>query len=136
MMTSCKNNSMQENSDSNQDFIKIEVQNLIEWNEPNGDGCMVSDMITKDGWKVGYMFRDEPLPDHPDSGWYFYKGDEDEDYCNDTNNFHIFKLNTICNYDPDILPYLHSPIGTHLIRTSDGKFIADDGSMSIHMEKQ
>ncbi len=52
-------------------FIDKEVKELIQWNEPNGDGCMVSDMITKEGWKVGYMFRDEPLPDQPDSGWHF-----------------------------------------------------------------
>ena len=116
-------------------FIDIDVKELIEWHEPNGDGCMVSDMITKEGWKVGYMFRDEPLPNNPDSGWCLYKGDEDEAYSNDPNNFHVFKLNTICNYDPNIIPYLNSPIGTHLIRNADGKFIADDGS-SIHMEKQ
>lgn len=128
-----KNNSV---SGPDNDFLKIDVKELIDWNEPNGAGCFVSDMITKEGWKVGYMFREEPLPDRPDSGWYFYKGDEDEEYSNDPNNFHIFHINTICNYDPDIIPYLYSPVGTHLIRTSDGKFIVDDGSAPIHMEKQ
>ncbi len=97
---------------------------------------MVSDMITKEGWKVGYMFRDEPLPDQPDSGWHFYKGDENEEYSNEPNNFHVFKLNTICNYDHDIIPYLNSPVGTYLIRTSDGKFIPDDGTLPICTEKQ
>lgn len=121
---------------SKKGFINKEVKELIQWNEPNGDGCMVSDMITKEGWKVGYMFRDEPLPDQPDSGWHFYKGDENEEYSNEPNNFHIFKLNTICNYDPDIIPYLNSPVGTYLIRTSDGKFIPDDGTLPICMEKQ
>ena len=38
------------------DFIKIEVKNLIDWHGGNGDGCFVSDMITKEGYKVGYMY--------------------------------------------------------------------------------
>nr|WP_159649229.1 DUF2185 domain-containing protein [Erysipelothrix aquatica] len=54
-------------------FIKLHVRNLIEWDESTDDGCIVSDMITKEGWKVGYMFRDEPNPDYPDSGWRFLK---------------------------------------------------------------
>ena len=35
-------------------FIDIEIKDLIEWNEPNGEGCLVSDKITKEGYKVGY----------------------------------------------------------------------------------
>lgn len=118
------------------DFLKISVKPLIDWNEPNGEGCIASDMITKEGWKVGYMFRDEPLENQPDSGWHFFKGDESDEYSNNVSNFHVFALNTICNYDPEIIPYLKCPVGTHLIRTTGGKFIEDDGSMEIHFEKQ
>ena len=78
-------------------FLDIKVKKLIEWNEPNGEGCIVSDRITKDGMKVGYMYRDEPNTDYPDSGWCFFAGDEDEEYSNDPNNQHVFALNTICN---------------------------------------
>ena len=118
------------------EFLKIDVKPLIDWNEPNGEGCIASDMITKEGWKVGYMFRDEPLDNQPDSGWHFFKGDESEAYSNDASNFHAFALNTICNYDQDIIPYLNLPVGTHLIRTAGGKFIEDDGSQPIRFEKQ
>lgn len=121
---------------SNEEFLKIEVKPLINWNEPNGEGCIASDMITKEGWKVGYMFRDEPLENQPDSGWHFFKGDESDEYSNDANNFHVFALNTICNYDPEIIPYLTSPVGTHLIRTEGGTFIEDDGSQPIYFERQ
>ena len=62
------------------EYIKIDVKPLIEWNEPNGEGCLVSDKITKEGWKIGYMKREEPNDNYPDSGWRFYKGDEDENY--------------------------------------------------------
>ena len=118
------------------DFIRIKEKQLIDWNEPNGEGCIVSDMITKEGWKVGYMFRDEPTPNHPDSGWRFYKGDENEEYSGNSNNHHVFAINTICNYDSDIIPYLHLPVGTHLIKTQGGGFIEDNGTQAIHMEKQ
>ena len=39
----------------------VEIQKLIEWDEPNGEGCVASDRITKNGFKVGYMYREEPL---------------------------------------------------------------------------
>ena len=55
---------------------------------------------------------------------------------NDASNHHVFALNTICNYDSDIIPYLNSPIGTYLIRTKDGIFIIDDGTESIYFKKQ
>ena len=35
------------------DFINIKIKKLVEWNEPNGEGCFVSDRITKEGYKVG-----------------------------------------------------------------------------------
>ena len=53
------------------DFIKIKIEDLIEWNEPNGNGCVVSDRITKEGFKVGYMYREQPDEQNPDSGWRF-----------------------------------------------------------------
>ena len=39
------------------DFIKIKIEELIEWDEPNGEGCIASDKITKEGFKVGYMYK-------------------------------------------------------------------------------
>lgn len=127
------NNFKKKNKDG---FLKIGVKPLIDWNEPNGKGCIVSDLITKEGWKVGYMFRDEPVENQPDSGWHFFKGDESEEYSHDANNFHVFALNTVCNYDKDIIPYLNLPIGTHLIRVNNGKFVEDDGLQEIRFERQ
>ncbi len=57
----------------NNDFLSINIENLIDWNEPNGEGCIVSDRITKEGFKVGYMYREAPDEDNPDSGWRFSK---------------------------------------------------------------
>ncbi|MCI9038832.1 MAG: DUF2185 domain-containing protein [Clostridia bacterium] len=115
-------------------FIDIEIKELLDWKGKGPDGCLVSDKITKEGWKVGYMYREEPDKGVPDSGWRFMKGDESDEY--NAENVHIFALNTICNYDPDIIPYLDLPIGTALIRVGDHKFEEDNQDKEIVMEKQ
>lgn len=115
---------------------KFEIKELIDWKEPNGNGCIVSNKITVEGYKVGYMFRKEPLPNKPDSGWYFLKGDEDDAYMDEPSNHRVFAINTLCNYDPEVIPYLHAPIGSAFIRVKGGKFIEDDGTQAIVFEKQ
>ena len=82
-------------------------------------GCMASNRITVDGARVGYMYREENDSQYPDSGWTFFAGDEDEEYTANADNFHVFELNTICNYDPSIIPYLNLPYGIALIRNGE-----------------
>lgn len=117
-------------------FIKVEIKDLIEWNGGNGEGCFASNKITKEGWKVGYMYREKPDNGRPDSGWRFMKGDETDEYTSDSTNLNIFAINTICNYDPDIIPYLNLPIGTALIRISEHEFEIDKGDKAIYFTKQ
>lgn len=112
-------------------YIDIKVEHLIDWNEPNGEGCLVSDKITKEGYKVGYMYREKPDGGVPDSGWRFLAGNEEDAYVDNSNNCHIFSLNTICNYDQAIIPYLQSAIGKAYIRTSEFKFEEDNGDKPI-----
>lgn len=52
-------------------FIDIKIEKLIDWNEESGVGCICSDKITKEGFKVGYMYRGKPIANCPDSGWIF-----------------------------------------------------------------
>ncbi len=118
------------------EFIKIKIEKLINWNEPHKEGCIVSDRITKEGYKVGYMYREEPTEENPDSGWRFMAGNEDEEYMNNPDNHHIFAINTICNYDKDIIPYLNSKKGSAYIRINSNKFEIDDGSKPIYLDKQ
>lgn len=122
--------------DRGNDFIKIEVEKLIEWNEPNGEGCIVSDKITKEGFKVGYMYREKPVGRNPDSGWRFMAGNEDDEYMENPDNHHIFAINTICNYDRDIVPYLHAAAGSAYIRIDDRRFEIDDGEKPIFVDRQ
>lgn len=118
------------------EFIKINIEKLIDYNEPNGEGCIASDKITKEGFKVGYMYREEPTADNPDSGWRFMAGNEDDEYMNNPNNHHVFAINTICNYDKDIIPYVTSKVGNAYIRISNTEFEVDNKTKPIFIDKQ
>jgi len=89
-----------------------EIRQLI----PNLGGCVASDRIVVDGLNVGYMYREEPRDD-VDSGWAFLSGDESQDYVDVPANWGVYAVNTICNYDPAIIPYLDSPSGKAFGRT-------------------
>ena len=86
--------------------------------------AIASDRITVDGCKVGYMYKESPTkPD--DSGWRFFAGDESDDYTNDANNFGVYDLNTICNYDQSIIPYLNEDITSAYYKDEKGNFIKE-----------
>ena len=83
-------------------------------------GCIASDRITVDGQKVGYAYREDPDKNFSnDRGWRFLAGDESEEYLNNPNNFDVFEISTICNYDPNILDILDGKIGESYIRDSN-----------------
>lgn len=117
-------------------FIEMEVKQLLDWEKKGPVGCIVSDKITKDGWCVGYMYREEVDGKYPDSGWRFLKGDESDSYMDNADNHHIFALNTVCNYDSDIIPYLDAPVGSKYIRISEHEFIIDEQDREIYFKKQ
>ena len=85
------------------------------------DGCIATNRITVEGCKVGYCYREKPDGDW-DSGWRFTAGDESEEYMDDPNNAGIYKLNTICNDDPDIIALLHTPAPCAFERDENGVF--------------
>lgn len=111
------------------DIVKDEkapVPDELEVKEEGFDNCIVSNMISIEGWKVGYMFRQTPSKKYPDSGWRFFKGDETEEYINTLGNTRASTLGEVSEYDPDIIPYLDSPVGSYLLRVSPNKFEVDD----------
>jgi hypothetical protein len=85
-------------------------------------GCIATDRITVDGCQVGYMYREATDREH-DSGWCFTAGDETEEYMDDPENHAIYDVNTIANYDPEIIPLLDAPPGSAFARSADtGRF--------------
>lgn len=95
---------------------------LTGWTQ--AQGCRATDRIMVDGCRVGFCCREEPDGDWPDSGWRFTAGDEDGGYMDDPANSGIYTLNTLCNYDPDILPLLDAPYGSAFYRDESGVFRA------------
>lgn len=79
------------------------IQRLI----PNMGACFATDRIMVDGLKVGYMFREQPDKEGS-SGWTFMSGDESQEYADNPDNWAIYEVNTVCNYDPAIIGHLNS----------------------------
>lgn len=89
-------------------------------------GCLVSDKITVDGKKVSFAYREMPDASFPnDTGWRFLAGDEDDEYLNNSGNFDVFNLNTICNYDDEVAQILDGKIGESYYRNTDS-FVLDE----------
>jgi hypothetical protein len=77
--------------------------------------CAVTAKIIYDGQQVRFMYREEPVND-TDSGWQFLAGTETQDYLADLDNVAMYRLNTVANFDPAVVPYLDFPTGTDLER--------------------
>lgn len=83
---------------------KEKIQELT----PKMGGCLATDRIMVDGQKIGYMYREAPDND-VDSGWRFFCGDESDEYIDNPQNVGVYEVNSVANYDPDIVPYLQTP---------------------------
>ena len=84
--------------------------------------CIASDKITVEGQRVAYMIREQPSREG-DSGWVFTSGTESQVYMDDPANFEVYDVNTIANYDREIVPVLGAPFGTAYERSEDGDFV-------------
>lgn len=85
---------------------------------PDHGGCMASDRITVGGELVRYMVREAPM-DPQLGGWMFMAGTETDDEIADPDCVEIYDVNTIANYDPDIIPFLGAPVGSAFERRNN-----------------
>jgi hypothetical protein len=85
--------------------------------------CIATNMITCDGRKVAFMYRE--ATDHDvDSGWRFMSGFESDEYMDDPDNHGVYDVNTIANYDSDIVSFLDAPVGSTFERENGtGAFV-------------
>lgn len=97
--------------------FKLKNEEIIEL-IPEMGGCYATDKILIEGLKVGYMYREKQDYEN-DSGWIFMSGTESQDYIDELTNTGIYEVNTIANYDKEIIPYLDMPIGTELKRNGN-----------------
>ena len=87
--------------------------------------CLVTDKISEEGLKIGYMYREEPSYIPNDSGWRFFEGSEDEEYMSDPENSTAYTLEEVIKMDDSILEYLDSDIGTSFYKDEKGNFILE-----------
>ena len=95
----------------------------------------LSKKVSEDGWKVGYMCREEAMNEN-DSGWQFLAGNEDDKYLNNNKNCLLVHVQDVYQLDPDIWNYIDNPVGTELIRISSNEFEIDKNDKEIFMEKR
>ena len=74
------------------------------------------------GSLVGYCYREAP-DSAVDSGWRFFAGDESQEYADLPENFALYDLNTVANYDPSITEILNNPIGSCFERNVLGQLV-------------
>lgn len=87
-------------------------------NFPPIGGLMVSKMITEEGRKPMFMYRDKRCRPE-DSGWRIFSGFESEEYTNDPNNTGIYNPSTILKIDSSIADLLLKGIGSVYERKSE-----------------
>ena len=97
-------------SDPRNKAFRIRADQIKELATGHG-ACIASDMITVDGRRVSFMYRETP-EDDIDSGWRFFSGYESQEYMDDPDNHALYDVNTIANYDRDIIPLLEAPFGS------------------------
>lgn len=101
-----------------------------------GNGCIASKKLFEGNYKVGYMYREFPSDNVPDSGWRFFVGDEDEEYTSNPENMNIYALESIISHDKDVEKYLKEPNESRFIRVNEHEFIIDDGTKQIYIAKK
>lgn len=96
----------------------------------------MSKKVIDENYKIGYIKRDFPSGEYPDSGWRFFVGDEDKTYTNYSNNMQIYSLESVIEHDSDIEKYLNASNESEFIRINEHDFIEDDGTRKIYIIKK
>ena len=88
--------------------------------------CLVTDKISEEGCKIGYMYREGSYNMFDDSGWRFFEGSEDEEYMSNPENSTAYTLEDVIKMDESILPYLDSEEGSSFYKDENGNFIKEN----------
>jgi hypothetical protein len=70
------------------------------------------------------MYRENP-DNEIDSGWRFFSGLESQEYVDQSNNFSMYDINTIANYDDGIIKNLSATFGSAFGRAENGEFVEE-----------
>lgn len=82
--------------------------------------CLVSDSVLNGGKKVNRLFREEPEEkDENYSGWVLYSDEDDEEYFNDSNNWHYVSLGVVLNIGDQFIGLLKSGYDSEYVWDSE-----------------
>jgi hypothetical protein len=77
----------------------------------------VSNSVILDRRPIVAMFRQEPHPDLPFSGWCFLSGENGT-----PTDIDLYSVATLLAADPSVEPFLDAPVGSRFLRAADGTF--------------
>lgn len=119
------------------DPLEFEACHIINTEHDDGDNiveryikrCFVTKRVLDEGYKVGYLYREEP-DEERDSGWRIMSNTESEEYMDDSNNLAYVSLGAVLSRDDSFIELLDEPEGSAFARdTWTGAFsrVANDG---------
>ena len=82
----------------------------------------VSNSVILGRRRVVAMFRQDPEPNIPFSGWCFI--------CEERGNpkdIDLYSVETLLSADPSVAPFLDAPVGSGFVRTPEGTFERETG---------
>lgn len=85
--------------------------------------CYVTKRVLHEGYKVGYLYREEP-DEEQDSGWRITSNTESDEYMDDSDNAAYVSLGAVLSRDDSFLSLLEQPAGLAFVRDeSTAEFI-------------
>lgn len=88
-------------------------------------GVMMTDDVFSGRQTVDLMFREDPNPELPFSGWVFCSSEETPDASPEERGVELRDCRAILRVAPEVADYLNMPPGTHLVRTGEQSFEPD-----------
>lgn len=118
----------------NKNVFDIPEDDLLVQDVPPGL-VIVSHKISHEKLPIRFLYREQPSREYPDSGWRFFSGYEDNEYTNNSNNFSIYSLTRLANYQPEISgDMLYSPVGSVFEKRPDNDQFEKISDWSIPKE--
>lgn len=92
------------------------VPNIV---EQYAQACFVTSRVLEDEQPVGALYRENPQDAEEEmpnfSGWNIMAGDEDDDYLDNSDNWHFVSLGTVLNIDDRFIDVLDAPYDSEFV---------------------
>jgi len=87
--------------------------------------CFVTNNVLYDGDSVGYLYRKKP-DQEDDSGWRFTRGDETDEYMDDSGNCSYVSLGAVLTVDDSFVKLLDRDADVAFSRNDESHFVELD----------